>query len=73
LSGSIGENQVPAARRRPVRSGHEGHAAREQGLEQASQDHGVSDVGDGEFVEAQQAGFPGDQVGQGRDGIVTPA
>jgi hypothetical protein len=49
---------------------HDHDAALEQGLEQAAQDHGVGDVVDLEFVEAQQRRLRGDGVGERRDRVV---
>ena len=43
--------------RRHVRGGDDHDAEREQLREQPAEDHGVGDVGDMEFVEAEQPGF----------------
>ena len=56
--------------RRPVGGRDKRHAAREQGLEQPPKDHGVGDVRDLEFVEAEQSGALGHQIGHRRNGIV---
>jgi hypothetical protein len=47
-----------------------GHASVEQLLEQAAEDHGVGDLRDVEFVEAEQARLIGDVLGGGRDRII---
>jgi hypothetical protein len=56
---------------RDVRCRHHRHAPREQLLEQASEDHRVGDVGDGKFVEAEQADFIGDRLRDGSDRIAS--
>ena len=55
---------------RHVRGGDHHDAELEQPLEQAAQDHGVGDVGDVEFVEAQQPGFLGDRGGGQLDRVL---
>ena len=47
--------------RRHVRGRHHHHAELEQLGEQPAEDHGVGNVGDVKFVEAQQPGFVGDR------------
>ena len=55
---------------RHVRGRDHHDAELEQALEQAAQDHGVGDVGDVEFVEAQQPGLVGDRGGGQLDRIL---
>ena len=45
-------------------------AAREQRLEQPAEDHRVGDVGDAEFIEAQEPRFARERIRHGLDGIV---
>ena len=57
-------------RRRHVRGRHHHDAEFEQPGEQPAEDHGIGDVGDVEFVEAQQPAFLGDLAGGEPDGVV---
>ena len=56
--------------RRHIRGRDHDHAELEQPREQPAEDHGVGDVGDVEFVEAEQPGFVGDLLGGEPDRIV---
>ena len=46
-----------------VRGGHQGHTVLEQFFHQRAKDHGVGDVGDEEFIEADHPGFLGETLG----------
>ena len=48
-----------------VRGGDDPRSRREQALEQAADDHGIGNVGDLHFVEAEQAGFLRQRLGDG--------
>ena len=54
---------------RAVGGGDHRDAFVEQGLEQAAEDHRIGDVGDLEFVEAEQARLGGDRAGDRHDGV----
>lgn len=58
--------------RRDVRRGHQRDAAREQRLQQRGQQHGVGDVGDEEFVEAQHVGLGLEAVGDDFQRVFPP-
>ncbi|MCO5612280.1 hypothetical protein L7F22_066545 [Adiantum nelumboides] len=53
-----------------VRGRHHRDAPPEQGIEQATQEHRVGDVGDGELVEAQQCRLVGELVGHRPNRVV---
>ena len=55
--------------RRDVGGGHHHHAVGEQLLEQPAEDHGVGDVGDVEFVEAQHLGLVSQRLRHRGDGV----
>ena len=55
--------------RRHVRGGDDHDAEREQLREQPAEDHGVGDVGDMKFVEAEQPGFLEQRFGDKSDRI----
>ena len=59
--------------RRQVGGRHHDDAELEQPREQPGEDHGVGDVGDVEFVEAEQPAFLGDGRGGAADRIVALA